>query len=224
VVGERWWALVGQYPHERYGMTEIGIVLSNPLDGERRPGTVGRPLPGVEIRIAGDAGEPLPDGTPGEIWVRAPTVFAGYDGDDAATRASFRDGWFCTGDTATRSPDGYVTILGRTSVDILKSGGEKLSALEIEDALREHPDVADVAVVGLPDDTWGEIAVAVVVPRTGSGARDALAEPRLRAWAKTRLAPYKVPKRVVVVDELPRNALGKVVKTELARRLREPRG
>jgi malonyl-CoA/methylmalonyl-CoA synthetase len=223
-LAERWRALAGQYPLERYGMTEIGIVLSNPLVGERRPGTVGRALPGVEIRIAGDAGEPLPDGTPGEIWVRAPTVFRGYDGDDAATVAAFHDGWFRTGDTATRAPDGYVTILGRTSVDILKSGGEKLSALEIEDVLREHPDVADVAVVGFPDGTWGEIAVAVVVARAHPNAHEALTEPSLRAWAKARLAPFKVPKRVVLRDDLPRNALGKVMKPELLRTLRDQLG
>jgi malonyl-CoA/methylmalonyl-CoA synthetase len=219
LIGERWRRLAGQYPLERYGMTEIGIVLSNPADGERRPGSVGHPLPGVELSIADEHGEPVPAGMPGEIRVRAPTVFAGYDGDDAATRASFRDGWFLTGDTAKRTADGYVVILGRTSVDILKSGGEKLSALEIEEVLREHPAIFDVAVVGVPDEVWGDAAVAVVVPR--AGLADAVAEPLLRAWAKDRLAPYKVPKRVVVTDDLPRNPLGKVVKSELIRRLRE---
>ena len=217
-LGERLRGLFGQYPLERYGMTEIGIVLSNPERGERRPGTVGLPLPGVDLVIVGDDGEPAQPGAPGEMWVRAPTVFAGYDGDAAATHAAFRRGWFMTGDTARRAPDGYVTILGRTSVDILKSGGEKISALEIEDALREHPDIAEVAVIGVADDTWGEAAVAVVVPRAGRS--DAVAEPLVRAWAKERLAAYKVPRRVVVVDELPRNALGKVVKGEIARKLR----
>ncbi len=216
-LGERVRTLFGQYPVERYGMTEIGIVLSNPEQGERRPGTVGVPLPGVDAILVGEDGEPVPDGTPGEIWVRAPTVFDGYDGDDAATRAAFRRGWFMTGDTAKRAPDGYVTILGRSSVDILKSGGEKISALEIEDVLREHPGIADVAVVGVADETWGDAVVAAVVPRAGH--RDALAEPLVRAWAKERLTAYKVPKRVVIVEELPRNALGKVVKAELSRKL-----
>lgn len=217
-LGERWRGLSGQFPLERYGMTEIGIVLSNPAVGERRPGSVGVPLPGVDLAITDEYGEPVPENEPGEMRIRAPTVFAGYDEDDGATQAAFRDGWFLTGDTARRAPDGYVTILGRTSVDILKSGGEKLSALEIEDALREHPDIADVAVVGLPDETWGDAVVAVVVPRVGR--TDTVTESTLRAWAKTRLTGYKVPKRVVVVPELPRNPLGKVVKGELIRRLR----
>jgi malonyl-CoA/methylmalonyl-CoA synthetase len=216
-LGQRVRRMFGQYPLERYGMTEIGIVLANPESGERRPGTVGVPLPGVDLTIVGDDGEPVADGVPGEVWVRAPTVFDGYDADDAATRAAFRNGWFMTGDTAKRGPDGYVTILGRTSVDILKSGGEKISALEIEEALREHPSIADVAVVGVPDETWGDALVAAVVAREGQG--DDLAEPLVRAWAKQRLTAYKVPKRFVVVDELPRNALGKVVKGELSRML-----
>jgi malonyl-CoA/methylmalonyl-CoA synthetase len=217
VMGERWRGLSGQYPLERYGMTEIGIVLSNPVAGERRPGSVGLPLPGVELLVTDEHGEPVRDDEPGEIRVRAPTVFEGYDGDAGATRAAFRDGWFLTGDTAKRGADGYVTILGRTSVDILKSGGEKLSALEIEDALREHPDVADVAVVGIPDETWGDAVVAVVVPR--AGRTESVTEASVRAWAKGRLTGYKVPKRVVVAEELPRNPLGKVVKAELVRRL-----
>jgi malonyl-CoA/methylmalonyl-CoA synthetase len=221
VLGERWRSLAGQYPLERYGMTEIGIVLSNPVAGDRRPGSVGVPLPGVELCITDEHGEPVRENEPGELRVRAPTVFEGYDGDEGAqgaTAAAFSDGWFLTGDTARQGTDGYVTILGRTSVDILKSGGEKLSALEIEDALREHPDLADVAVVGVPDETWGDAVVAVVVPRDGRA--EAVTEASLRAWAKARLTGYKVPKRVVVVEELPRNPLGKVVKGELVRRLR----
>jgi malonyl-CoA/methylmalonyl-CoA synthetase len=215
-LGERWRALAGQYPLERYGMTEIGIVLSNPIDGERWPGTVGVPLPGVDLRLVGDDEDVRP-GEPGEIWVRAPTVFARYDGNEDATRAAFTDGWFRTGDTAVRSEAGTVKILGRTSTDILKSGGYKISALEIEDVLREHDAVADVAIIGIPDETWGDLIVAVVVPRPGR-AED-VREEALRAWAKERVAPYKVPKRVVLADDLPRNALGKVTKSELVRRM-----
>jgi malonyl-CoA/methylmalonyl-CoA synthetase len=218
VLGERWRALAGQYPLERYGMTEIGIVLSNPCDGERRPGTVGRALPGIDLRVVRDDGSDAAPDEAGEIWVRGPTVFAGYDGMACDEAAGFCDGWFRTGDTAQRSADGYVKILGRTSVDILKSGGYKLSALEIEDVLREHPAVSDVAVVGVPDDTWGEIVVAAVVPRAGRS--EELDETALRAWARERLAAYELPKRVVLCDELPRNALGKVTKSELRSQVR----
>lgn len=217
-LGERWRALAGQYPLERYGMTEVGIVLSNPEAGERRPGTVGLPLPGVVVRVVGESGSDVADGEPGELWVRAPTVIAGYDGDPLVTAASFTDGWFRTGDTVARSPDGYVKILGRTSVDILKSGGYKLSALEIEDVLREHEAVADVGVVGVPDDTWGDRVVAAIVLRAGVSAPS---EASLRAWARERLAAYKVPKQVVFLAALPKNALGKIVKPELVRRIRE---
>jgi malonyl-CoA/methylmalonyl-CoA synthetase len=143
-------------------------------------------------------------------------VFAGYDGLESETRAAFSDGWFKSGDTACWTPEGYVRILGRTSVDILKSGGYKLSALELEELLREHPGVADAAVVGLPDDTWGEVAVAAVLPRDGEPIAG---EDVLRAFMKARIAAYKVPKRVVVLDELPRNPVGKVKKPELARLL-----
>jgi malonyl-CoA/methylmalonyl-CoA synthetase len=125
------------------------------------------------------------------------------------------DGWFKTGDVAERAPDGYVRLLGRTSVDILKSGGYKLSALEIEEALREHDGVAEVAVVGVPDETWGDRVVAVVVPAPGRAAM--LTGDGLREWARERLATYKVPREVIVVASLPRNALGKVVKPELVR-------
>lgn len=224
-VGERWRALTGDYPLERFGMTEIGVGMTNPVDGERRPGSCGRTLPGMQIRIVGDGGADVVPGEAGEIWIRGPSVFKGYDERDEATRKAFVDGWFKSGDTATWLGGGYAKILGRTSVDILKSGGYKLSALEIEEVLREHDAVADVAVVGLPDETWGEIAVAAVIARPGRVAE--VQEGPLRSWAKERIAAYKVPKRVVVFDELPRNPVGKVVKPELAeivlKRLQERR-
>jgi malonyl-CoA/methylmalonyl-CoA synthetase len=216
-LGERWRSLSGNYPLERYGMTEIGIVLSNPLDGERRPGSVGMTLPGVEMRLVGDDGNDVPSDEPGELWFRSRTVFAGYDGNERATREAFEGDWFKTGDTAKASKDGYVTILGRTSVDILKSGGYKLSAVEIENVLREHEGVGDVAVVGLPDDMWGDLVVAAIVEKPGWTTSDG----ELRAWTKERMAPYKVPKRIVVLEELPRNALGKVQKNALVRLLIE---
>jgi malonyl-CoA/methylmalonyl-CoA synthetase len=214
-VGERWRELTGSYPLERFGMTEIGVGMTNPISGERRPGSCGPPLPGMEIRIVGESGNDVAPGDPGEIWIRGPSVFLGYDGNEAATRDAFTDGWFKSGDTACWQDGGYVKILGRTSVDILKSGGYKLSALEIEEVLREHEGIADVAVLGLPDETWGEIAVAAVLAAPGA----VLDEASLRAWAKERIASYKVPKRIVFLDEFPRNPVGKVVKPELARRL-----
>jgi len=217
-LGERWRGLTGRYPLERFGMTEIGVGMTNPLDDERRPGTVGLPLPTVGARIVGDDGK---DGESGELWIRGPSVFARYHARDEETKKAFvpaEDGglpWFRTGDTVTRDGVGYYKILGRTSVDILKSGGYKLSALEIEEVLREHPAVAEVAVVGLPDETWGERVVACVLLR----ADRACTEEALRSFCKERLAPYKVPKSVAWVKDLPRNAVGKVKKPELVRRL-----
>jgi malonyl-CoA/methylmalonyl-CoA synthetase len=196
-------------------MTEIGVGMSNPLAGPRKPGMVGLPVDGVETRIVDDEGN---DAASGELWVRGPAVIAEYWKREEATRAAFADGgWFKTGDTVTRDPDGWFKILGRTSVDILKSGGYKLSALEIEEVLREHGAVGEVAVVGLPDETWGERVVACVVPRPGREGE--CAEDALRGFAKERLAPYKVPRQVVLMTELPRNAVGKVMKTELRAKL-----
>ncbi|MEB2312488.1 MAG: AMP-binding protein [Sorangiineae bacterium] len=214
-IGERWRALTGAYPLERFGMTEIGVGMSNPVAGERRPGSCGKELPGMRIRIVDERGADVPPGAPGEIWIQGPSVIQGYDGNPTATREAFHDGWFKSGDTATWLDDGYAKILGRTSVDILKSGGYKLSALEIEETLREHAAVADVAVVGIPDETWGEVAVAAVIAR-GEHASE-LEEARLRDWAKERLAAYKVPKRVLLFEEFPRNPVGKVVKPALVK-------
>jgi malonyl-CoA/methylmalonyl-CoA synthetase len=218
-VGERWRELNGNYPLERFGMTEIGVGLTNPIDGERRPGTCGKPLNGMEIRVVTEAGSDAAAGEPGEIWIRGPTVFKGYDGNEQATREAFSDGWFRSGDTASWTEDGYLKILGRTSIDILKSGGYKLSALEIEEVLREHEAIADVAVVGIPDETWGELAVAAVLARPGR--EQELEEELVRSWTKQRLASYKVPKRIVLLEDFPRNPVGKVIKPELRRQLSE---
>jgi malonyl-CoA/methylmalonyl-CoA synthetase len=206
-LAERWRAIAGVIPLERFGMTEIGVGISNPLHGERRAGTVGRPLPTVETRIEN-----------GELWVRGPSVFAGYFQRDDATRDAFDGDWFKTGDTVAQDADGTFRILGRTSVDILKSGGYKLSALEIEEVLRGHASVADVAVVGVPDEVWGDRVVACVERR---GPLEAEA---LRAFAKDQLASYKCPKDVLFFDALPRNSMGKVMKPELARLARDRLG
>ena len=216
--GNRWLALTGAYPLERFGMTEIGVGLSNPLAPEgRRPGTVGMPLRTVKSRIVDDSGH---EADIGELWIAGPSVFARYHERTEATGEAFVfDGgerWFKTGDTVARSADGYVRVLGRTSVDILKSGGYKLSALEIEEALLEHAAVAEVAVVGVPDATWGERVVACVVPRDGRD--EECAEDRLRAFVRDRIAAYKVPRQVLIMRDLPRNALGKVVKRELLKK------
>lgn len=204
---QRWKQISGHTLLERYGMTEIGMALSNPLRGERVPGSVGTPLPNVEVQLVGEHGEPVPRGGAGEIEVRGPNVFAEYWGKPDATRDAFRDGWFRTGDTAVIE-NGVYRILGRTNVDIIKTGGHKVSALEIEEALREHPRVAECAVVGVPDPEWGERVAAAVVLNDG----DVLELSSFRAWAKELLATHKVPSRLLVLDALPRNALGKVIK------------
>jgi malonyl-CoA/methylmalonyl-CoA synthetase len=213
----------GQTLLERYGMTEIGMALSNPLDGARVPGAVGRPLPGVTVDIVAEDGAPAPDGEPGELRVRSPQLFSGYRGDPASTAAAYDgSGRFRTGDTGVREPGtGIVRLLGRTSTDVLKSGGYKLSALEIEEALRAHPAIAEVAVVGLPDDVWGDRVTACVVLRPGHEGGLTLDE--LRAWARDRLAPYKLPRELRILAELPRNAMGKVQKTVLKQKHTPPR-
>ena len=205
-----WKEISGHTLLERYGMTEIGMALSNPLYGERVPGSVGRPLPGVEVRLVGENGEPVAPGTAGEIEVRGPTVFTEYWGKSEATRAAFRDGWFRTGDMAVVE-NGVYRILGRTNIDILKTGGHKVSALEIEEALRKHPAVGECAVVGLPDEEWGECIAAAVVLKDGN----ALDLPTLRTWARESLASHKLPSRLLVLETLPRNAMGKVIKTSV---------
>jgi malonyl-CoA/methylmalonyl-CoA synthetase len=212
----RWREITGHTLLERYGMTEIGMALSNPLRGERHPGSVGAPLPGVEVRLVDEEGTPVSDGTPGEIEVRGPNVFTEYWGRPDATRDAFRDGWFRTGDVAVRE-DGAYRILGRTSVDIIKTGGYKVSALEIEEVLRTHPAIVECAVVGVADLEWGERVAAAVELRAGAD----LDLESLKHWARERLAPYKIPRALEVVPALPRNAMGKVTKPDVAALFRD---
>ena len=212
---ERWRELSGHTLLERYGMTEIGMGLSNPYRGERVPGSVGTPLPGVEVRLVDEHDEPVAEGEPGEIQVRGPTVFREYWERPEDTTAAFTgDGWFRTGDTAVVE-DGRYRILGRSSVDILKTGGEKVSALEIEEVLLGHEAITEAAVVGIDDPEWGQRVVAVLVTRQPVDADD------LREWARGILAPHKVPKEFHFTDALPRNPLGKTLKPEVIRMLTE---
>jgi malonyl-CoA/methylmalonyl-CoA synthetase len=203
----RWKEISGHTLLERYGMTEIGMALSNPLEGERVPGSVGTPLPGVEVQLVDEHGEAAAAGAAGEIEVRGPAVFKEYWGKPQATQEAFREGWFRTGDVAVLE-NGRYRILGRMNIDILKTGGHKVSALEVEEQLREHPAIAECAVVGVPDSEWGERVAAAAVLREG----ETLDLESLRSWAKQRLASHKIPSRLLIVDALPRNAMGKVTK------------
>jgi malonyl-CoA/methylmalonyl-CoA synthetase len=214
-----WRTLSGHTLLERYGMTEIGMGLGNPLHGERRRGCVGAPFPGVSVRLVDEAQHAVADGTPGEIQVAGPTLFTEYWQRPAATRAAFTpDGWFRTGDVAVRE-GGVYRILGRDSIDIIKTGGYKVSALEIEEVLRTHPAIAECAVVGVADAEWGQrVAAAVILVPAGT-----LDLESLRTWAKQHLAPYKVPALLRVVDELPRNPMGKVLKPEVTASFIRPR-
>lgn len=197
---------------ERYGMSEAGMILSNPLHGERRVGSVGLPLPGVEVRIVDPETEaPLPDGVVGELQVRGANVCKGYWRQPEKTSAAFTpDGWFRTGDLGLRAPDGYFTLKGR-SKDLIISGGYNVYPPEVELALAEHPAVEASAVIGCPDAEWGERVVAIVARRAGKKVDEA----DLIAFCRARLAVYKAPRRIIFVDALPRNALGKVQKAQL---------
>ncbi len=191
----------GQRVVERYGMSETLMNISNPVEGERRPGSVGLPLPGVEVDLAAD----------GEILLRGPNLFAGYWQNPEATAAAFTaEGWFKSGDLAERAPDGYLTIVGR-SKELIISGGFNVHPREVEEVLLAHPQVLEVAVAGTPSEEWGEIVTAYVVPR-GAPPPDAA---ELMAFAAARLATYKRPRAVHLVTGLPRNALGKVMRAAL---------
>ncbi|HEY0357709.1 MAG TPA: acyl-CoA synthetase [Mycobacteriales bacterium] len=202
----------GQRIVERYGMTETLMNAGVRASGERRPGTVGPALDGVELRLVDDAGSIVDDPEAvGEIEVRGPNLFLGYLNRPEATAEALRDGWFRTGDVATRSADGYVRIVGRRATDLIKSGGYKIGAGEIENVLLEHPGVADVAVTGEPDPDLGERIVAWVVPATDPAPDPAA----LVDHVARQLAPHKRPRVVHFLAELPRNDMGKVSKRAL---------
>jgi malonyl-CoA/methylmalonyl-CoA synthetase len=206
-------AATGQQVVERYGMTETLMNTSVRADGERRPGTVGVPLRGVEVRLVDESGTEIEGGdgeTVGEIQVRGPNLFTEYLNRPDATAEVFTDGWFRTGDMALRDADGYLRIVGRKATDLIKSGGYKIGAGEIENALLEHPAVAEAAVTGEPDADLGERIVAWIVPQGPAPAAHELAEHVARL-----LAPHKRPRVVRYLDALPRNDMGKVMKRAL---------
>jgi malonyl-CoA/methylmalonyl-CoA synthetase len=229
----------GQRLLERYGMSEIGMALGNPLEGERRPGTVGVPFPGVEVKLASvEDGKDVTDvvDSPGEILIKGKNVFMEYWKRPEATAEVFDgEGWFKTGDIAVKEANGYFRILGRASMDIIKvssvlfrhripnrsnqtqqSGGYKISALEIERELFDMPAIKDCAVCGIPDAEWGERVGAVVVPH--DGAKLSLGD--VKKFLKDRLATYKIPTRLLVIEgEMPRNPMGKVNKKQLVQQL-----
>ena len=189
----------GQRIIERYGMTETVITVSNPYEGERRPGTVGFPLPGVELRLHDETNE---------VWVRGPSVTPGYwQRPDATREVLSASGWMSSGDIGDIDECGYLKIVGR-SKELIISGGYNVYPREIEDVLRDYPGVMDVAVVGRPHPEWGEQVTAFVVA-------NGVSERQLREFAGSQLAAYKQPKLLYFVDDLPRNAMGKVLKQEL---------
>ena len=206
---EAWREASGHTLLERYGMTEIGMALSNPYKGDRVPGAVGAPLPGVEVRIVDEADNPVAAGVAGRLQVRGPSVFTRYWDRPEETRQSFVDGWFRTGDVAV-ARGGVFRIQGRESVDIIKTGGEKVSALEIEEVLRRHPVIVDCAVVGIADIEWGERVAAAITTRGEPPTLD-----EIRSFCGESLAPAKIPRALRVVGDLPRNALGKVIKPQV---------
>ena len=208
---EQWKELTGQILLERYGMTEIGMGISNPYNGERRAGAVGQPLPGVQCQLFDENDNVVErESEPGEIRIKGDNVFLEYWENEEATKSSFKDGWFCTGDVAVVE-QGYYRIMGRSSVDIIKSGGYKLSALEIEGVLLTHDSISEVAVIGVEDDIWGEAVTAFVALKEGT----ALEFDSLKSWCEGRMSSYKIPKHLKLVDALPRNAMGKVTKPSL---------
>jgi malonyl-CoA/methylmalonyl-CoA synthetase len=205
---------------ERYGMTEGGMFTSNPYDAERRGGTVGFPLPGTTIRIVNDAGVTLKAGEVGNILVKGPQVFVGYWRMPEKTKDAFTaDGFFHTGDIGRLDEDGYIAIVGR-SKDLIITGGLNVYPKEVEEIVDDIPGVLESAVIGIPDPDLGEMVAAVVVLQSSS-AGETLTEAAIIASLKTDLAGFKVPKKVIFADELPRNAMGKVQKNLLRQQYKE---
>jgi malonyl-CoA/methylmalonyl-CoA synthetase len=209
-VMEKWETISGHRLLERYGMTEIGMGISNPYIGERRAGYIGKPLSGVKVRLTDEQNQVVKRGQAGEIQIKGKNVFQEYWGKPEATEKTFTtDGWFKTGDIAVVER-GYYRILGRDSIDIIKSGGYKISALEIEEILRTHPALSDCSVVGLPDEEWGEIVAAALILREKD-----IDLTELNKWLREKIPAYKTPRQYRIVEELPRNAMGKVTKNDV---------
>ncbi|KAI3455451.1 hypothetical protein Pfo_012114 [Paulownia fortunei] len=225
-VMQQWETITGHLLLERYGMTEFVMAISNPLSGKRKGGTVGKPLPGVQAKILAEDGSDDAKVEVGELCIKSPSLFKEYWKLPEVTKESFiDDGFFKTGDAARVDEDGYYVILGRTNADIMKVGGYKLSALEIEAVLLEHPTISECCVLGLPDKDYGEAVCAIVIPdseikrKQEEELKPALTLEELSVWAKEKLAPYKIPTRLLLWESLPRNAMGKVNKKELKKRL-----
>ena len=209
-VHEKFRLLYGSVILERYGMTETLMNIGNPYDGERRPGTVGLPMPHVEVNILDESGAPVAEGASGELWVRGPNVCSGYWRRPEASAAAWKDGWFRTGDIGVRAADGYITLQGRRS-DLIISGGFNIYPREIEELILEHPGVREAAVVGQSDPVRGEVPVAYVVAGPGFD------EAALAAHLRSQLASFKQPRAFLRIDVLPRTALGKIQKHLLPR-------
>lgn len=207
-----WKEISGHTLLERYGMTEMGMAISNSYREKRMPGHIGNPLNKVTVRLADEQNVPVEVGSQGEIQVKGPNVFKEYWGKPEATAETFtEDGWFKTGDIAVYN-NGYYRILGRNSVDIIKSGGYKISALEIEEVLRKHEEIKDCGVVGIPDDEWGEIIGASLILHN-----EAIDLEKLNQWLKDKLPGYKTPRKYIFQEDLPRNVMGKVTKKEITK-------
>lgn len=207
-----------------FGQSEIGPLATvlGPGEHEGRMDSCGRPVLFVEARVVDEAGREVPDGTRGEVVYRSPQLCTGYWDKPEETAEAFRGGWFHSGDLAVRDAEGYFTVVDRVK-DVINSGGVLVASRQVEDVLYEHPQVAEVAVIGLPDERWIEAVTAVVVRRAdGAGGGDEVGERELIEAARARLAPFKAPKRVMFVDALPRNASGKVLKRELRARFGAP--
>lgn len=222
----QWENITGHRLLERYGMTEFVMALSNPLRGMRKGGTVGKPFPGVQVKILSEDENGSEEEGVGELCVKSPSLFKEYWKRPEVTKDSFIDGgFFKTGDTVKVDEDGYFIILGRTSADIMKVGGYKLSALEIEAVLLEHPVVSECCVLGLSDKAYGDAVCAIIVPEAKTKekgeeeCKPAITLEELQTWAKEKLAPYKIPTRLFLWESLPRNAMGKVNKKELKKML-----
>lgn len=209
---DKWKEITGHTLLERYGMTEVGMILSNPLHGQRVPGYIGTPLPYIQVKLVDEKGKTAEPNTSGEILVKGPSVFLEYWRKPDVTQRVFQEGWFRTGDIAAVEGGNY-RLLGRSSVDIINTGGYKVSALEIEEVLRTHPEVKECAVVGVDDPEWGErVGVALILKQDSDLSLEVL-----RKWARERLAVYKIPSRMRIVEKLPRNLMGKVFKPDVAK-------